>query len=263
MPPPPRPRISFVLVEPRQPGNVGAACRAIKNGGFDSLRLVNPPELDGEARKMAWKSLDVLRSAKRFDSVDAAVEDAVLVAAFTARPRRDLRDVVLLEDAVPRLLEAERTGRVCLLFGREDRGLTKSETDAAQFLVNIPAARERQVYNLSQAVLLAAYQLRAASTDHEAPSFTTTPDEAPPLTAAERRHLVDHLRDLLVELDYENHPDPGLIDRITTRMARLLDRAEPTRSDQAMLMGVLRRVRGSKGEQGRAGESRGEQGRAR
>lgn len=241
MPAPRQPRISFVLVESRQAGNVGAACRAMKNGGFKSLRLVNPPPLDGEARKMAWKSLDVLRSARKYGSVDEAVADASLVVAFTARPRRDTRDVVLLEEAVPRIWEAEGRGRVCLLFGREDRGLTTAESDTASFLVNISAAKERQVYNLSQAVLLAAYQLRVARDVYAAPSFGPSGEE-PPLTADERRHIIGRFRELLVALDYDEHKDPGLLDRIATRAARLLDRVDAGRSDQAMLLGVLKQI---------------------
>ena len=235
------PRISFVLVETRQAGNVGASCRAMKNGGFGDLRLVAPPPLDGDARKMAWKSLDVLENAQTFATVDEAVADASLVAAFTARPRRDLREVLLLEDAVPRILEAERAGRVCLLFGREDRGLTTEEADTATFLVNIAAAEERQVYNLSQAVLLAAYQLRAARDPAAAPTFASTGDEAP-LSAGDRAHLVERLRGVLTRVGYADHADAGLLDRILTRSARLVDRAQLGRSDQAMILGVLQRL---------------------
>lgn len=236
MPPVP---ITFVLVEPRQPGNVGACCRALKNNGFRGLRLVRPPPLDGEARRMAWKSLDVLNAARSYDTLDAAIADAGLVAAFTARPRRDLREIMVLEDAVPRLLAAAAGGRVALLFGREDRGLTREEMAPAAFLVNIPAARARQVYNLSQAVLLAAYALRQAHVRQVEPAFQTTPRASPALTAGDRAHLVLRLRDALVTLGYDAHPDPGLLERILGRTARLLERAGPDRSDQSMLLGVV------------------------
>jgi len=53
--------ISFVLVGPTEPGNIGAAARAIKNMGFRRLELVAPvPYLTAEARAMACQAKDVL-----------------------------------------------------------------------------------------------------------------------------------------------------------------------------------------------------------
>ena len=40
--PPHSSRISFVLVRPSHPGNIGAAARAIKTMGFTDLRVVAP-----------------------------------------------------------------------------------------------------------------------------------------------------------------------------------------------------------------------------
>jgi len=34
--------IFFILVEPKEPGNIGASARALKNIGFRNLDLVNP-----------------------------------------------------------------------------------------------------------------------------------------------------------------------------------------------------------------------------
>lgn len=247
-------RIAFVLVEPRSEGNVGAAARAIKNGGFRKLRLVRPPPLGADAAKMAWKSLDVLRAAKRFDSLEEAIRDAHVVAGFTARPRRDTREVLDLRAAAPRLVAGATGGKVALLFGREDRGLTTDELAPCSFLVSIPAARARMVYNLSQAVLLAAYELRehlardpasAPGEDGSAPAAAT-----PPLTAGARAVLLARLRELLVALRYDVHPDPGLLERIATRAGRLLDRAHVDSADQALLLGLLRRIEGRIGPRG-------------
>ncbi|MBI5409395.1 MAG: hypothetical protein HZA14_08520 [Nitrospirae bacterium] len=35
--------VHFILVEPKEAGNIGASARAIKNMGFKNLCLVNPP----------------------------------------------------------------------------------------------------------------------------------------------------------------------------------------------------------------------------
>lgn len=48
--------VYFVLVEPKEPGNVGASARAIKNMGFGNLRLVNPTlEITEEGRMVCPK----------------------------------------------------------------------------------------------------------------------------------------------------------------------------------------------------------------
>ena len=48
--PPHSSRISFVLVRPSHPGNIGAAARAIKTMGFTDLRVVAP--VDPEYRTL-------------------------------------------------------------------------------------------------------------------------------------------------------------------------------------------------------------------
>ena len=51
--------ISFVPVEPEEPGNVGAAARALKDVGFKGLELVNPGSfLTEEARSVACNAGD-------------------------------------------------------------------------------------------------------------------------------------------------------------------------------------------------------------
>lgn len=232
-----------MLVEPRYPGNIGACARALKNCGFTSLRLVRPPKLDGEARKMAWKSLDLLERSRHYDSVDSAIADARLVVAFSSRLRRDTRNVLTLDEAIPKILEAEQSGRVALMFGREDRGLTREEMLPCQFLVNIPAARVRQVYNLSQAVLLAAFSLRRAWLERPT-GEPPAPDKVRALTAGQKSHLKKRIRETLVALGYDQHADQGLLERIVTRSTRFLDRAGIDDSDQAMLLGILKRIEG-------------------
>lgn len=236
--------ISFVLVEPRYEGNVGAVARALKNTGFADLRLVRPCPIGDEARRMACASEDVLDGARRCDDLAEAVADARRVVAFTARDRRDLRDSLSLEDALRDIADTARSGaRVALLFGREDRGLTTEELAPCQVLARIPAAKDRLVYNLSQAVLLAAFELRRVLgfTEELCERGERAGRRGPPLTSAARAHLADRVRGLLETLDYESHPD-GLIDRIQHRFAHLIDRAELDESDQAMILGVLRRL---------------------
>jgi len=247
----PASRFAFVLVETLYPGNVGATARALKNNGFRGLNLVNGPKFDAEARKMAWKSLDVLRAAKRHKTLDAAVRSAKFVFGFSSRPRRLDRPLLEFDDALPQILEAGRKGKVALLFGREDRGLTRDELEGCHCLVRIDAEKQRAVYNLSQAVLLVAYRLRRArlGLDSAVPEASTPRSPLlsildSKLTSGARAHLRSKIRSALVALGYEELADPGLLERIVARSDRLLDRSGMDESDLAMLLGVIRRIEG-------------------
>ena len=68
--------IYFVLVEPKEPGNIGASARAMKNMGFRNLCLVNPPpEMTDEGKWFARNAHDVLDSAVMYRSVAEAIKD--------------------------------------------------------------------------------------------------------------------------------------------------------------------------------------------
>ena len=78
--------ISFVLIGPTEPGNIGAAARAIKNMGFRRLELVAPvPYLTGEARAMACQAKDVLERAKIYRTFRSAIARKSLIVGTTRR----------------------------------------------------------------------------------------------------------------------------------------------------------------------------------
>jgi tRNA(Leu) C34 or U34 (ribose-2'-O)-methylase TrmL len=59
-----RDNIFFILIEPKEPGNIGASARAMKDMGFKNLELVKPVRyLTEEARSMACDAIDVLDQA--------------------------------------------------------------------------------------------------------------------------------------------------------------------------------------------------------
>ena len=87
--------VSFILVEPAGPENVGAAARAIKTMGFDDLRLVNPCDhLDMKARMLAHASNDILENAKVYQSFEEAIKDIDFVFATSAKQRWVKLDII-------------------------------------------------------------------------------------------------------------------------------------------------------------------------
>jgi len=233
----PSERLRFVLVGPREPGNVGAACRALKNMGLRRLAIVPgevPAErlLSGEAVWLAKGAEDVLAAARIAPDLDAALEGAGFAVATTARqrdriPHRSLEEVLPLLEGLPEETE------VAFLFGREDRGLTNEEVDRCQAVVTIPTAPEHTSLNLAQAVLLVAYELTRPLRRLPGPA-------ASPLASAEEREtLFRQMEELLVEVGYLNPQNPR---HILAELRRLFERALLTRRDVTLLRGLWSQI---------------------
>lgn len=161
--------IHFILVEPAVPENVGAAARALKTMGFQSLRLVNPCEyLSGKARWVAHASDDILENAKVFSSLQEAITDVDFVIATSAANRSVKADRHAAED-LPKLLK-NKTGAIAsaaIVFGREESGLTNAEMAICHITSRINMATHFPSLNLGQAVMLYAYLLSGLNHSRE------------------------------------------------------------------------------------------------
>ena len=77
---------SVVLIRPRDPNNIGAAARAMKNFGFRDRAIVSPHPPVWEEVVSAINAMDLVRSARVFDSLAEAVADRTLVIGTTDPP---------------------------------------------------------------------------------------------------------------------------------------------------------------------------------
>jgi len=152
-------------VRPLYSGNVGAAARAMANIGLDDLRIVDPHYQEQRELQFMAKGASTIVAATRVqDTVAEAVGDCSLVVACTARPRNWKAWKVLgPEDSAALLTERGEDGEsVALMFGSEDRGLLQAELEYATHLCHIPTGPEHSSLNLSQAVLLMAWECARA-----------------------------------------------------------------------------------------------------
>jgi len=155
--------IYFILVEPKESGNIGSSARAMNNMDFHNLRLVNPPSLDtDEARMFAHGSREILRAAESFASLEEALSDIQYVAGTTRRRGRRRGAYVPVDQGTARLYEIAAANKIAVLFGREDRGLFNEEVDRCGFMMNIPANKKQPSINLAHAVMIIAYELSMA-----------------------------------------------------------------------------------------------------
>lgn len=154
-------QISFVLVEPAVPENVGASARALKTMGFSNLILIKPCDhLSDPARWLAHASNDILENAQVFENLAGALTGFDFVVGTTAKKRSVKNDYFTLP-ALPELLKAKGNAvkKVAVVFGREESGLTNDELKLCDLVTTVPLKTSYPSLNLAQAVMLYAYEL--------------------------------------------------------------------------------------------------------
>lgn len=227
--------VSFVLVEPKEPGNIGATARAMKNMGFKNLELVSPRTgITDEARRMACHATDILESAGAFPTVREAIAGKGLIIGTTRRigKRRGLH--LPLRDCVKRVITAAHKNRVAILFGREEKGLSNQEVEECGFLMTIPTDPESPSLNLAQSVLLIAYELSSQNDEKAGPRL---------VEHGELSTLFGHIQDALRLLEYNPRGSRDLEERIMRNLKHLIGRAGLTDWERRMLMGIISQVK--------------------
>jgi tRNA/rRNA methyltransferase len=152
--------LRVVLVEPRNPLNIGAVARAMSNFGFSRLRLVSPYELAFREARSAVGASALMRAAEVFRSIPEAVKDCAVVVGTTAVRHRQLHHPLhQLKAASPMLLGELAQAPVALLFGSEKFGLSTEDLSYCHWLLRIPTRDEHISMNLGQAVAICLYEL--------------------------------------------------------------------------------------------------------
>ncbi len=152
--------ISFILVEPKEAGNIGASARALKNMGFKNLELVKPVHFfTDETRFMACNAVDLIEQAIVHSDLKDAIKDKSLVIGTTRRLGKQRGLIIPLKDSIKRIILTAKKNRVAILFGREDKGLSNKEKEECGFLITIPTDFSSPSLNLAQSILLVAYEL--------------------------------------------------------------------------------------------------------
>ncbi|HMA68666.1 MAG TPA: RNA methyltransferase [Candidatus Mcinerneyibacterium sp.] len=150
---------SFALLRTYDSGNIGATLRALVNLGFNNLNVINPLNYDEEEiKKMAAGTADKIQLIKKSDDLEGFVKEVEVVYGFTARKRKMFQQISLSD----MIHEIKSSGykHVGLLFGNETNGLNNQELKYVKKTVSIDTSSHKPVLNLSQAVLLAGYELR-------------------------------------------------------------------------------------------------------
>ena len=222
------PDIDIVLVSPLYEGNVGFAARVMKNFGFAHLVLVDPCGLGGEAVARAAHAQDVLDGAEVCTIEDVFARSNIVVATTGAVAKSVCHPMRMPFFTPKEFREHIKTldGRISVLFGRENWGLSNDEVKKSDIICTIPTSEDYPILNLSHAVGVICYEL----------SNLPRP-EYPLASPFEMGHLYRHIDQYL---DIIHHPEFKR-ENTMVMIRRILGRANLTTREASTLHGLLRR----------------------
>ena len=232
-------KFAFVLFRPQSAGNIGAAARALKNMGFDDLRLVAPGPLNKrEAAAMAVHAGDVLAGATVYSDLAAAIADCSVAAGTTSRRGGYRSRANPLREAAAELDALAGSNKIAIVFGREDRGLTNRELKLCNRLITIPTAPEYPSLNLAQAVMVVAYELMMAAAESAAAIKAARPPRF--VEASVSDPMLERMAQALVSIGFLPDDNP---DHMMFAIREIFGRSGLTAREVEILNGMARQMR--------------------
>lgn len=220
--------IRVVVVGPKFPGNVGAICRCMANFDVDDLWLVNPCEIDDEARNRAKHGNFILERAHIVSSMGEAVEGCFLVAGTSGIVTKGESNYARIPVPAREFAEGARGygERIALVFGREDVGLLQAELNQCDVLIHVPTSDEYPILNLSHSVGIVLYEMFEAEMKRI---------RVPPADGREKALMFEKFRDLLDGIGYPSERREST----SVMFRRMMGRAIPTKYEYHTIMGVF------------------------
>ena len=231
--------VRVVMVNTTEPGNIGAAARAMKNMNLSKLYLVNPkgyPSAVATAR--ASGADDVLAGAVVCETLEEALQGSHLVIGASARQRNikwKRMDVVGACSEIQKTTSVDKQ-EVAVVFGTENSGLSNEELDLCQILMTIPGNPNYFSLNVASAIQVFAYQNYVYNTTTE---FEKSTNEI--ASNVELEGFYAHLAQVLEHIEYFEEKRPKEL--LMRRMRRFFGRAEPEKEEMAIFRGVLRNIK--------------------
>ena len=228
--------LCVVLVEPRNPLNIGAAARAMSNFGFVELRLVNPYQVAYREARSAVNAHAILEDSREYPSVAEAISDSTLVVGTTAAGHRELQHPLRRLETGGRLIRKrlDAGSRVALLFGSEKFGLGNDAMSHCHWLMRIPTREEHGSMNLGQSVAVCLYELIRNKEAAKA-----KPEGKRLASAEQLERITEALLEALRQSGYV-HPRVSVSTEMEIR--RLVRRMNLAEHDAVVWLGMLRQV---------------------
>ncbi len=207
------------------------------NFDFERLVLSEPVVQDfSAAEKMAVKGGHILAGMRVAPDLKAALEDCVYVVGTTSRTQVEKRTPLSPEDAARRLAEESRRGRVALLFGGEQRGLSDEDLTHCQDLLVIPTSDVQPSMNLAQSSAVLLYLCHRQG-------LTSGPAQPPEAEAGARlgtlNALSGRMRAAMLAADFLNPQAP---EHVLHELERTLMRARLTQREAELWLNAFKHL---------------------
>ena len=226
--------LRIVLVRPRGSGNIGSVARAMKNLGAGELAIVGPARTRSFwARAMAVHGRDILGKAERYETLRDAIADCTLVVGTTCRTGLYRRHSQTPREIAPEIVSAARSGKVALIFGPEDHGLSNKDLEHCQRLITIPTRAEYRSLNVAQAAVICLYEIHLASL---APPKASAVERA---GAEQIERLFDRMKTSLLKIGFLDSANPA---HMLLAFRRIFGRAALEEKDVRILTGLFRQI---------------------
>ncbi|MGH9819952.1 MAG: RNA methyltransferase [Pyrinomonadaceae bacterium] len=226
--------IRVVMVRPRGSGNIGSVARAMKNTGLRDLAIVGKLRTRSFwARAMAVHGRDILRDARCYETVREALADCSLTVGTTCRSALYRHHSRPPREVAADIAAAAQTGKVALIFGPEDHGLSNSDLKHCQRLIHIPTHPDYPSLNISQAAVICLYEIYLASLG-KLPAQTLQR-----ACAEDIERLYDRMRRSMLKIGFLDSQNP---EHMLFAFRRILGRAGLEEKDVAILTGLFRQI---------------------
>jgi TrmH family RNA methyltransferase len=207
--------------------NIGAAARAMRNFGFERLRLVNPYAVAYQEARSAVNAGEILRQAEEYKTLGEAIADCNLVVGTTSLGHRELQHPLRTLEYGGRMIRRSlATAPVALLFGSEKFGLSNDDLSFCNWLVRIGTSGSM---NLGQAVAVCLFELTRKT---RAPK----PEKRKAATAEDLDRLTQLLTEVLEESGYVHSGGAEV------KIRRLVRRLELPAHDAEVWLGMIRQI---------------------
>jgi len=226
--------LRIVLIRPRGSGNIGSVARAMKNVDAGELAIVGQARTRSFwARAMAVHGREILSDAKCYNTIREAIADCTLVVGTTCRSGLYRKHSQTPRQLATSIVAAAQTGKVALLFGPEDHGLSNKDLEHCQLLLTIPTHPDYPSLNVAQAAVICLYEIYLTSLTNQQDT------EIKRAEAEQIERLFDIMRNSLLKIGFLDSENP---EHMLLAFRRIFGRAGLEEKDVRILTGMFRQI---------------------
>lgn len=228
--------ISVILIEPQEPGNIGAVARSMANFDFSELILINPrcDHMHVDARRRSVHATHILEKARIVNFKELKDEfDYLIATTSNLGTDYNITRLPMHPDELAKKIK-KKNSKIGLVFGRESSGLTNKEIDFCDYLVSIPTSKKYDSMNLSHAVTIILYEVYKSIGKNKITSHVVM------ATGKEKEVIQKTFNDLLdsVEFSTDEKKETQVI-----VWKRLFSKAMLTKREAFAVIGMLKKLK--------------------